>query len=374
MAITLRTVRDLKPNSVVWDDDLAGFGVRKQRRDAIYVLKYRANGIQRFYTIGKHGALTPDKARREAKRLLGLIATGRDPQTDKLQSRELAADTLARTISDYLAFAKGKQKPRSYVETERHLNVNWKPLAQMSIYAITRRHVAGQLKAIERAKGAVTAARSRAALSALMNWAIREGIELNGNPVQGTNRPTEPRSRDRVLSKSELATVWRASDDGDYGRIVRLLIACGQRRDEVGAMQWSEIDFDKSLWTIPGARTKNHQDHTVPLTSLALSLLSPRRNSDFVFGANGNGFSGWSKSKIALDGRVGFEDWRLHDIRRTVATMLGELGLAQPHVIESLLNHISGYKAGIVSVYQKQKYTDEIRDALGKWGDYVARL
>ncbi|MDH2403707.1 hypothetical protein QCM77_27680 [Bradyrhizobium sp. SSUT18] len=141
---------------------------------------------------------------------------------------------------------------------------------------------------------------------------IQEGLDIPGNPVLGTNRPEQPKSRDRVLSDAELAEVWQACGDDDYGRIVRLLLLTAPRRDEVGGMQWPELDTAAERWTLPSVRTKNHREHVLPLVPAALALLSPRRDDrDRVFGdgprRKGNsdrGFSGWSKSKAALDARI----------------------------------------------------------------------
>jgi integrase len=90
---------------------------------------------------------------------------------------------------------------------------------------------------------------------------MREGFEIPANPVFGTNRPTEPKSRQRVLTDDELAEIWAMCRDDDHGRIIKLLALTRQRRDEISGMHWSEIDEDKKLWTIPGSRTKNHREH-----------------------------------------------------------------------------------------------------------------
>ena len=255
-AVTLRTVQALKPGTTIWDADhreaVKGFGVRRQRGTPVYVIKYRVFGLQRFVTIGTHGSpWTPDTARREAKRLFGLVANGKDPQAEKIEARAEAADTLGRVAIDYLKTAKKSQKARSYAETERHLLVNWKPLHPVSVFHLRRRQVAARLAEIEAERGTVTAARARAALSAMFNWAIREGFEITANPVVGTNRPHEPRSRQRVLTDGELLEIWSACRDDDHGHIVKLLTLTAQRRDEVGGVRRSEVDISKKLWTIP---------------------------------------------------------------------------------------------------------------------------
>jgi integrase len=398
--ITIRAVQALKPGETIWDaghnEAVRGFGVRRQRGDAVYVIKYRVFGRQRFVTIGRHGApWTPDKARREAKRLLGLVAAGKDPQAEKAEARAKAADTLGKVADDYLKHAKKKQKPRSYAETERHLLINWKPLHVASVFHLHRRHIAARLAELENERGAVTAARGRAALSAMFNWAMREGFDIPANPVFGTNRPAEPKSRQRVLTDGELAEVWSACRDDDHGRIIKLLMLTGQRRDEIGGMRWSEIDEDKNLWTIPGFRTKNHREHIVPLSDAALALVSasPRRTDrDNVFGdgprRNGDdqrGFSGWSKAKAALDQRI-LEarqqtdpkakrlPWRLHDLRRTCATVMADRLGVSPYILEAVLNHVSGHKAGVAGVYNRAKYEAEMRHALQRWAVHIKTI
>lgn len=144
-------------------------------------------------------------------------------------------------------------------------------------------------------------------------------------------------------------------------------------------MKWSEVDLGQALWIIPRERTKNGLKHEVPLSNAALHILQsiPRREGrEFVFGEGQGGFSGWSKSKIRLDSRVAkigavLRPWRLHDIRRTTATRLGELGTL-PHVIEAILNHISGHKAGVAGIYNRATYAREKREALDLWSKYIA--
>jgi integrase len=379
---------------MIWDaghrEAVKGFGVRRQRGDAVYVIKYRVHGRQRFVTIGRHGSpWTPDKARREAKRLLGLVADGKDPQAEKLEARERAAGTLGRVAADYLKHAKKKQKPRSYSETERHLLINWKPLHAVSAFHLRRRQVAARLAEIEVERGAVTSARARAALSAMFNWAIREGYDVAANPVLGTNRPSEPKSRDRVLSDKELGEIWRACRDDDYSRIIKLLMLTAQRRDEVGGLRWEEVQG--GLWTIPGVRTKNHREHIVPLPDAARELItasSPRTDRDYIFGDGPRrkgdrhrGFSGWSKAKAAFDGRI-FEKrgnstqfgWRLHDLRRTAATVMADRLGVLPHIVEAILNHVSGHRAGVAGVYNRARYAAEMRDALERWAGHVTAI
>lgn len=160
---------------------------------------------------------------------------------------------------------------------------------------------------------------------------------------------------------------------------MRLLILTGQRRDEVGGLALSEISGD--LWTIPGDRTKNRRPHDVPLSLMALRVLrvGPLRLSrDLIFGTRDNGFSGWSKAKVELDARIKangemVRPWRLHDLRRTTATGMAALGVL-PHVVEAVLNHVSGHRAGVAGIYNRATYAAEKRAALDAWSGHIAKL
>ena len=392
-SITIRAVQALKPGETIWDADhreaVRGFGVRRQRDQATYVLKYRVLGRQRFVTIGPHGApWTPELARREAKRLLGLVANGKDPADEKAKARLQAADTLRVIADQYLRNAKQRLKPRTYSEIERYLLVSWKSLHPVSVFQITRRHISARIADIASDHGKVSAARARTALSSMFNWAIREGLDIAANPVLGTNRPAQPGSRERVLTETELSAIWWASGEDDYGRIVRLLLLTAQRRNEVGSMQWAELDTISGLWRLPGARTKNHREHLLPLVPAALALLPPRREGrDFLFGdgprRSGDphrGFSGWSKSKAALDERIAealsepLPHWTVHDLRRSASTVMADRLGVLPHIVEAILNHVSGHRAGVAGVYNRARYAAEMREALQLWAQYVAAL
>jgi integrase len=182
-----------------------------------------------------------------------------------------------------------------------------------------------------------------------------------------------------VLSDQELLAIWNAAGDNDFGRIVRLLIASSQRRSEVGGMGWSEVDLALGIWTIPAARAKNGREHTLPLGSLALEIIRsvPQMvGRDMLFGARtARGFTGYAEGKRALDHRLGDQvrKWTLHDIRRTVATRLCDIGI-EPHVVEQILNHQSGHRGGIVGVYNKSKYERAVQNAVAAWDRHLRAL
>src|SRR5262245_10670400 len=213
--ITKSSVERLPLNQVIWDQSLVGFGARRQRRHIFYLLRYRLNGRQRFITIGRHGSpWTPDSARTEARRLLGLVASKTDPANERIRP----AETLGAEIERYLERKRASMKPGSFIEASRHLLVHAKPLHRLRLPEIDRRTIALRLAEIESGSGPVARNRVRTSLSAFFAFAIREGlIELN--PVAGTGKAHEGQSRDRVLSQAELRAVLKALGQDQFSDI-----------------------------------------------------------------------------------------------------------------------------------------------------------
>jgi integrase len=373
------------------DDDLREFKwrIRQSARRIVYsyIAQYRVRGKkqQTTATLGP-GTMAPAVARDLAKRVLAQAQLGVDPQKEKRESRVRSGETFGAAVEHYLKYKAVRLKASSFGQYETHLTDHWKAFKRRSIHEIARRDVALQLVALAEERGPYAADYARASLSDFFAWAVNEGL-VDVNPVVGTNRQADGKARDRVLSDAELVAIWKACRDDDYGFIVRLLILCGQRRDEVGAVAKSEIDIAKRMWTIPRQRTKNGRGHSVALSDPAIAILTTainrpgREDREAVFGegVSGRGFSGWSKCKERLDNRIAEATqakpapWRLHDIRRTVATRMADLGVL-PHVIEAVLNHISGHKAGVAGVYNRALYVNETRHALDLWGAHVASL
>jgi integrase len=184
---------------------------------------------------------------------------------------------------------------------------------------------------------------------------------------------------------------WQAASELNwpFSSVFKVLLLTGQRREEVAGMRWREVDLDAGQWTIAKERCKNGKAHTVDLHSEAVSLLDPlgdaaaaRRAGDeeFVYSTTGTTpVSGFSKVKGRIDARMQeilgakFQPWRIHDLRRTAASGMAALGF-QPHVIERVLNHVSGAQGGLVSVYQRHEYRDDRKRAIMAWGAHVTGL
>ena len=372
-----------KPDVIHFDDALPGFGLRLRASGSevrrTWIIQYRRGGATRRLLLGSAEVLSAEQARTAAKKVLAKIALGEDPQADKATRRSADKFTLAAMVEDYLTAKEPSVRARTFTENQRYLRGPYfKPLQGMPVDQIQRRDVAARLLVITRENGAVTAANARSALSALFAWGLAHGV-AQSNPVVGTGRPKTPPARDRVLTDPEVARVWEAAGDSNFGRIVKLLILLAARRTEVGGMAWSEINLERCTWTIPARRSKNHRAHTLPLPPLATHIIAstPRVvGRDTLFGDRAdNGFTGWARPKAALDARLGgqVEPWHLHDLRRSAATRMCDLGIA-PHVVEQILNHWSGHRAGIVGVYNRSNYEREVNAALGLWADHIRAI
>jgi integrase len=354
----------------LWDDRVIGLGARKQTKGVFFYLRYQHQGRQQMRSIGRYGSpWTVETARKEAQRLLGIVVTGVDPC-----AQSLGSETFGDQIERYLARKQASLAPRSYVETVRYINDYSAPLHKLPLGEIDRRTIAVLLGQIETKCGAVTRNRLRSSLSAFWAWAIAEGL-CEQSPVTGTAKAEVAASRDRVLTQEELRKLWHALTDNRFSEIVRLLLLTAARRNEIGNVTWDEIDLKRKLIVLSPERTKNGRGLELPLSTQALTVIerTPRRNSSAYLFSDANGYKGWDQDKTRLDQRLGIAPWRLHDLRRTAATQLGELGV-QPHHIEAILNHYSGHRSGVAGVYQRAKYTDEMRSALQRWADHLDKI
>jgi integrase len=371
-----------KDDVVIWDDDLPGFGIRLRGDKKSYLVQYRAGVQQRRESLGDVRKVTLEDARRAARQRFARVELGHDPAAERANARSKAAAaqlTLGVVAERYLEAKKARMRPATYQAAKCYFTVHWQPLRNRSLAEIKRADVAACLQTMAKERGRTAASRARANLSALFGWAMREGL-VDVNVVIATNDPaagSEPRSR--VLSEVELATIWRACADDDFGRIIKLLMLTGCRRVEIGELKWSEVDLGRGILNISGSRTKNHRGLTLTLPSVAVDLLrsvSRRDGCANVFGSSAEGFTSWSYGTDALNDRIAaaggkpLPPWRLHDIRRSAATHMAEIGV-QPHIIEAVLNHASGHKGGVHGIYNLASYPREIAAALQLWSAHL---
>ena len=323
--------------------------------------------------------------RKQASAVLSKARLGQDAVAEKRASVGKRSALLGDTVQRYLADRQPKLRPRYFLEIKRQLEQDWKPLHAQSVDGVTRHVIVERVDEIAAGQGEVAADRARIALSGFYGWVIERGY-CEANPTLNIAPRAKAVARDRVLLESELGDIWQACGDDDYGRIIKLLILTGQRRREIGDLAWLELEFGKQQIELPLERTKNGRPHLVPLSDLAVDILTGverQENREFVFGRGAGGFSGWSRAKLELDIRITngrkkagikkpMPPWVLHDLRRSFVTHLNERGITPPHVIEAIVNHVSGHVAGVAGTYNKALYMEERRRALDEWSKIVS--
>jgi integrase len=379
-AVATLSLEPAVADKIYFDDTLRGFGFRLRRSGDVvlrsWVVQYRRAGGTRRITLS--AVLSAELARKEATKILSRVALGEDPQADKIERRHKDRHSLRSKITEYLDTKTREVRPKTLREIGRYLTGDYfKPMHALPIDSIGRKDIAARLNAIGKDHSDNTAALARDTLQAFFVWAMQSGY-LEHNPVIGTRRPKRSTGRSRVLTDTDLAAVWQAAGDDGYGRILRLLILTGARRQEIGGLRWLELDAELGIWTLPPKRAKNGRTLVLPLPPLAWTILNSVSRSttpDHLFGSRGAGFTGWGRAKAALDARLGASvaPFKLHDLRRTVATRMADIGI-QPHVIEAILNHQSGHKGGVAGVYNRSSYHREVTAALAVWADHIRSL
>lgn len=367
----------------IWDGKISGFGIRCSATGTkTFVMVYRYRGEWRRASLGRYPALSLQEARRRAETARADLAEGRDPQDRHASARPAAkVESFAASVEAFLAgHCKRNNRASTAAETERLLRSVFMPeWERRAVADIRKPDVLDVLDAILE-RGKPSAARHAfAAIRKLFNWCVERGI-IEQSPCLSIKPPAKHNSRERVLNDTELAAIWLAAVGQGYpfGTVVQLLMLTVQRRGEVVGMEWTELDLESAVWTIPGNRTKNHKPHLVPLTPAAVAIIEglPRFTSNLVFPARGKldqPYSGYSKGKRTLDAAAGLHDWTLHDLRRTAATGMARERVP-PHVVERVLNHVSGSFGGVAGVYNRFQYLDEMRAALGAWETHVVAL
>ncbi len=229
-----------------FDDELPGFGIRKfDSGKASYFVKFNVGAQQRRKTLGKVVRGNLKAMRLEASTVLAKARLGTDVVAQARAAAAKSTATLGDLVPKYLTAREGELRASSHTEVTRYLTRAWRSLHAHAIDAISRQHVVGVVDDIARDSGNVAADRARVALSGLYGWAIDRGY-LDANPTLHVRARAQNKSRERVLTETELIEVWNACPEDDYGRIVRLLILTGQRRAEIGDLAWSEVARDKA--------------------------------------------------------------------------------------------------------------------------------
>lgn len=427
--------------AIVWDEELAGLGLRVGASGVASWLIYKrlgsgGKGAKQIRSVfATYGEIPdPEKARDKARPIIEDIRNGIDPNARKRQAQFTEAiqyrdGKLKDLWEAWLSKSRARGKTKRIKSSDYWYGVERLGLVEILpvlgsdalIYTITKSQVRKLIEDKE-AKSPAVARMIFAALRPFFLWCVeREAITCS--PMSELSQPEKVKARDRTLSDEELVTVWSAASALPYpwGPFYKLALLTAQRRDEVASIEWSEINFKKREWKIPGSKTKNGQAHLVHLSSWAIDILHSVKGlagDRFVFttsyrekdsqslierpslGLSRKGkkpiqalieqagieleevaISGFSKSRKLLDKEIKKRNsnrelsrWTVHDLRRTAATGMASLRVA-PHVVERILNHITGIDTGgLVGVYQHFEYVEERRQALTDWSNHINSL
>ena len=342
-----------------------------------------SDGVKQRVKMGRYPAIDLEAARGKALKAMSTVADGEDPAESK------RARKAALTVQELGALYMEKHARRwkkTWAEDERMLRVEVYPsIGRMKAEAVRRRDLIDIIEAKLDAGRAAQSTNILAVIRKLFSWAV-DNDYLDASPAAGIKPRAASVSRDRVLSDAEVRQIWKALPEAAMSeatrRVFRLLFLTCQRSGEVAGITVSELDLEAKLWTIPASRTKNGLVHPVPLSDPAIEILraaiadlpTTAENDAPLFAKidapiESNAVSKVARARLQITG----QRWTPHDIRRTGATRMGDLGVA-PHIVEAVLNHISGFRQGVAGTYQRSKYLAEKRHALDAWAERLAKI
>jgi integrase len=385
--LTDRYLQTLKPPAVgrlvIVDSEAKGLTLRLAAGGGVksWSVRYRVRGQpQRTFTLpSRYPTTSLAEARRRAEAIRTAARDGRDlPDEEEraAEAREKAAAS-ARTVRELAAEfieSYAKTNHRRWKVTQQRIGNHVLPrLGARAAASVRRTDVAELLDHLEREKGlGAQVNRTRTTLSSMFTFAIEREI-VASNPVAGVRRRREV-ERTRTLSDAELRAVWGALNKMPEpgASFVRALMLTAARRDEVRCMQWSEIDAESGLLTVPAARTKTQKDHEIPLTPNMIELLAglPRLGPSVFTVSGERAWGAHGKFKADLDKKSGVANWRFHDIRRTVRSRLAEAGVPF-EIAERVLGHSV---SKLERVYNRHSYRQEKARALQAWADRLLAI
>jgi integrase len=331
-----------------------------------WAYRCRVAGRSVKVTIGGLAAFTLEEARARAGEMVRAVARGRDP-------RAATGRTTREVFEEWMRRDQSRNRSADVVRAIYERDV-LPIVGELPIAEVDRRRCRELIERVADRGSPVAARRLHAHLHKMLRWCV--GVDaLDRNPMYGLPMTGSETPRERVLDAGEVRRVWDACPALGYpfGPIVRLLLLTGARRGEVAGLAWAEVAGDAIA--LDGARTKSGRPHSIPLSAAAIAVLAELpRTGPLVFSTTGETApSGFSRAKLRLDALSGVADWTIHDIRRTVATGLQELG-QRLEVIEAVLGHVGGSRGGIVGVYQRHKFEPEKREGLRLWAEHVSAL
>jgi integrase len=365
-------------DSIAWDSELKGFGIRvKPSGIRTFFVNYRnTRGRMRRLSIGRYGTIAPSKARRLAKKRLGEVSTGADPAAEKRAAR---GEATFRELAEEYVQRRASQKKSGHEDIRIIEKDLLKPWGHLAASEIKRRDVIRLADEIKDRGAPIMANRTLALIRRVYNFGISRDI-VEANPTALVKAPGQEKRRDRILDDKEIKTLWEKLNDLQSSPIglsaIRYILVTAQRPGEVVTAEWSEIDLEGGLWTIPTEKSKNGLAHRVPLSPLALRILRKQeRLGRYVFASPHN-----SERHFTVNGLLhvitrnldllGLEHFSPHDLRRTAASHIASMGFSRL-VIAKILNHLEN---GVTAIYDRHSYDKEKRTALNAWSEKLTDI
>ena len=369
--VSIRAVRLPESGTVtVWDSSLKNFGLRVSPGGAKTFIVLLGSG--RRHSIGRYPLISLSDARIEAKKLLAERTLGR------IRPVHTAFDDAR---DRFLAHCEEKNRERTVRDYRRLLSRHYR-FGRKGVADVHPREILRMLDKLS----ATPSERHHAFVAgrAFFRWCVRNHL-LDRSPMESMIPPHVNSSRERVLDTDELQAVYKTArtTGGTFHRIVALCALTGQRKSEIGGLQWSWIGEDSI--TFPSSITKNRRTHTLPIGQAVKDILADiirLKDNPYVFpatttqvrGKPSTVWNGFGKAKAVFDTECGVSGWTLHDLRRTFSSGMAELGVPQV-VVEKMLNHITGgTQSPIAQVYNRYSYMQEMRAAMEQWESYLQTL
>jgi integrase len=382
-----------KDDHFIYDDKNPDYAVRIRRQRSGQIAKawakgYRFAGQYRRITIGDIDIVREPQARKRADEIEAMVRLGRDPKAEAAEAKTEAADTFGRVLRPYLAQKEKEVRASTFTEVRYNLEVQFKSFHRLPLKRIDQRLAAARIAEITIDSGPSAAKVARSHGSAFLTHLMRSGIAAS-NPFANTPVPKTNEEERRPLNDDELRGINAALlPDDDFSQVVTVLMFTGQRRSEIGNLEWSEVNLDKAAITLPPHKTKNEEWHTFPLSQPVRAIIErqPRTFADgtlrrFVFGRLQNsGFTSFGRGKAALDKRIAemrgapLEHWTLHILRHTFSTRCHDDLDVSPHIVEACIGHTGGHRAGVAGRYNHAAYARQMAAAMTDWARHLTAI